>query len=230
MRLPTGAIDQTFNLVHKLGSVLLIWCGLAFVVLAGWKILRTGGAVDVFVATELHADKAAGATQRFIQDENTRQTELYKKIGTTVESANGTIKSANSTITKLGTAIEVTQKNLTATTGAVNGTLGEVQTSLSTFRNDLHGTMGKVDASLDHLPPLFIQARTSLKAIDGITASMLPITQNVASATASGAHILHTVDIKTTELAKPKSAFSLAWARFLDAAKLANVLKWILGL
>ncbi len=173
MNLPTGRIDQVLNLVHKV-------CGIVLMVLA---IAYVSKGYSKFNGTMQHLEDSADSTHSLIKEENNRQAELYLRLSKTLDSVDGTVRTSNATVGKLGSAIDTVAKDFTSTTGAVNGTLGGVQSTLFTVRTDFHGSMEKLNTSLDQMPPLFIQAKTSLASLNGLIVSMQPIAVNVAGIT-----------------------------------------------
>lgn len=192
MRVPTGAIDQTFNLIHKLCGIVLMVLAIAFVSVAGCKILRTGGAVDVFVATELHADETAGSTQRAAS----AAVITIRKLGDTADAASVTIRQANTTIAKMGNAIDATQANLTATTGAVNATLGQVQSTLTQVRTDAetaNTAIAGVRPVLDHLDAAITDPaiHETVAHVNGIAAHVEGISSHVEGMAADSEIALH---------------------------------------
>jgi hypothetical protein len=164
MRLPTGAIDQTFNLVHKGCGIVLMVLAIAFGFSAHHRIFGKDGTAGKIEQTMQHLSDSANSTHDLIAGESERQKALYDKLGGVVDQADGTIKAANSTITKLGTAIQVAQANLTATTGAVNGTLGQVQSTLAQVRTDA----ATANTAIAGIRPVLDQSHTDLEHLDSL--------------------------------------------------------------
>jgi len=226
---------NALSLAVKSGEVCLLIAATVFLV----QLTRTGRKADVLI------DQASAVVMQIKNDEATMLRQINQKGGT-IDVANHVLLHLDRVTGEAALATQKINAEQTAYWALLNSrsvkildsldsTIAGVNTTQAGLGRDAHESFQHLNAALDGLPPLLDQTKTDLASLDGILrdptipASLkntADATGHVAEITQSAANIVHTVDIKVSQLAHPSLA-SRMFGYIMTAMRSASSLGWL---